>query len=188
MAGLFLILAFFGLSMTAPGLRITFRPPLTASSPGEVYFWLGHALLLFPASCLIGHALAGWIGPRLVRLRTEIGQLASRDLAVGALAFFLVTVALARVGRFLVFYDFPFTDDEYATQFGGYIFATGRAAAKLILPTNAIPTLGLYYRTASSREPIGRAPRRSGRWASSSSSVHSSGRCWPRSRWARSHC
>ncbi|HEX9477954.1 MAG TPA: hypothetical protein VGA90_04300 [Methylomirabilota bacterium] len=146
LAGLLLILAFFGLSMTAPGLQITFRPPLTASSPGEVYFWLGHALLLFPASCLIGHALAGWIGPRLVRLRDEIGQLAPRDLAVGALALLLVTIALARVGRFLVFYDFPFTDDEYATQFGGYIFATGRAVAKLILPPNAIPTLGLYYR------------------------------------------
>ena len=52
--GLFLILVFFGLSATAPGLRITFRPPMTASSPREAYFWLAHALLLFPASCLIG--------------------------------------------------------------------------------------------------------------------------------------
>jgi hypothetical protein len=34
--GSFLILVFFGLQMTAPGLRITFRSPLTASSPGEV--------------------------------------------------------------------------------------------------------------------------------------------------------
>ena len=33
--GAFLVLVFFGLRMTAPGLRITFHPPLNASSPGE---------------------------------------------------------------------------------------------------------------------------------------------------------
>jgi hypothetical protein len=146
LVGVFLILVFFGLSMTAPGLRITFRPPLSASSPGEVYFWLGHALLLFPASCLIGLALAGHIGPWLTRLRDEVNRLGSRDLGLGALALFLMAVALARVGRSLVMYDFPFTDDEYATQFGGYLFATGQTAARLILPENAIASLGLYYK------------------------------------------
>jgi hypothetical protein len=146
LTGAFLILVFYGLSMTAPGLQITFRPPLTASSPGEVYFWLGHALLLFPASCLSGDGLAGWIGPWLVHLRDEVGRLGPRDLGLGALSLFLVAVAIARVGRALFLYDLPFTDDEYATQFGGYIFATGRAATRLLLPHNAIPTLGLYYR------------------------------------------
>lgn len=146
LSGAFLILVFFGLSMTAPGLRITFRAPLSASSPGEVYFWLGHALLLFPASCLIGWGLATRIGPALVRLRAEVNRLGPRDLGLGALALFLSTIALARVGRFVVLYDFPFTDDEYATQFGGYVFATGRAAAELLLPLNAIPSLGLFYR------------------------------------------
>jgi hypothetical protein len=145
LAGCFLVLVFFGLSTTAPGLRITFRPPLSASSPGEIYFWLGHALLLFPASCLLGAGLAHVIGPRLLRLRDEIVRLGPRDLRLGGFALFLLTIALARVGRFLVLYDFPFTDDEYATQFGGYIFATGRAAARLIVPPNAIPTLGLFY-------------------------------------------
>jgi hypothetical protein len=119
---------------------------LSASSPGEVYFWLGHALLLFPASCLLGYGLADVIGPWLLRLRDEVNHLGSRDLRLGALALFLLAVALARVGRSLVLYDFPITDDEYATQFGGYIFATGRAAARLILPENALPGLGLFYR------------------------------------------
>jgi hypothetical protein len=146
LSGAFLILVFFGLSMTAPGLRITFRPPLSASSPGEVYFWLGHALLLFPASCLIGWGFADRIGPALVWLRAEVNRLGPWDMSLGALALFLLTMALARVGRFLVLYDFPFTDDEYATQFGGYVFATGRAATELLLPRNAIPSLGLFYR------------------------------------------
>jgi len=145
LAGCFLVLVFFGLSKTAPGLRITFRGPLSASSPGEIYFWLGHALLLFPASCLLGTGLADIIGPRLLRLRDEIARLGPRDLRVCGVVLFLLTVALARIGRSLVLYDFPITDDEYATQFGGYIFATGRAAARLILPPDAIPTLGLFY-------------------------------------------
>jgi hypothetical protein len=145
LVGAFLILVFFGLSMTAPGLRITFRAPLSASSPGEVYFWLGHSLLLFPASCLIGFGLAGLLGPLLVRLREEVNRLGARELRLGTLALFLLTVAVSRVGRFLVMYDFPFTDDEYATQFGGYVFATGHAAARQLLPVNAIPSLGLFY-------------------------------------------
>jgi hypothetical protein len=146
LVGALLILIFFGLSMTAPGLRITFRAPITASSPGEVYFWLGHALLLFPASCLIGGALSGWIGPALVRLREEVNRLGSRDLGLAALALSLMAVALARVGHFLIMYDLPFTDDEYATQFGGYLFASGRTTAPLILPRNAIASLGFYYK------------------------------------------
>jgi hypothetical protein len=143
--GAWLILCFYGLAMTTPGLRITFRPPLTASSPGEVYFWLGHALLVFPASCLIGYGLSGWIGPALVHLRDEVRRLGPRELTLGAGSLCLIALAMARVGRAVFFYDLPFTDDEYATQFGGYIFATGRAAAPLLLPPNAIPTLGFYY-------------------------------------------
>jgi hypothetical protein len=48
--------AFVGLSETLAGLTIVFRDGFTASSPGEVYFWLGHALLLFPGACLLGYA------------------------------------------------------------------------------------------------------------------------------------
>ena len=144
--GALLILVFFGLSKTAPGLGITFLPPLSASSPGEVYFWLGHALLLFPASCLIGLALADWIGPRLARLRDEVNRLGSRELVLGALVLFLIALAVARLGRSLVLYDFPISDDEYATQFGGYLFATGRTTTPLTLPENAIASLGFYFK------------------------------------------
>ena len=146
LVGLFLILVFFGLSMTAPGLRITFKPPLTASSPGEVYFWLGHALLLFPASCLIGFGVAGTLGPLLGHAGHHIDRLSRREIGLAILALFLLTVALARVGRFLILYDFPLTDDEYATQFGGYIFSTGHVAVKQALPLDALPSLGLFYR------------------------------------------
>src|SRR6185436_11844518 len=78
--------------------------------------------------------------------RLQIDALPRRETRLIILALFLLTVALARLGRFLVLYDFPFTDDEYATQFGGYIFSTGHAITKQTLPLNAIPSLGLYYR------------------------------------------
>ena len=144
--GGFLILVFFGLQMTAPGLRITFRSPLSASSPGEVYFWLGHALLLFPASCLLGYGSGPLLGPQLVRLRSAINSLSRRELVLGLLALFLLSVAVARVGRFTFLHDFPFTDDEYAAQYGGHIMASGRAKALLAVPELALPSHGLYLK------------------------------------------
>lgn len=142
----FLILVFFGLRMTTPGLRITFHPPLSASSPGEVYFWLGHALLLFPASCLLGYAFAPFLGPQLVRLRATINSLTRRELTLGFLALLAIAVAVARLGRFTFLHDFPFTDDEYAAQYGGHIMASGHAKALLGVPKAAISSLGLYFR------------------------------------------
>jgi hypothetical protein len=144
--GGFLILVFFGLQMTAPGLRITFRAPATASSPGEVYFWLGHALLLFPASCLLGYGFAPLLGPRLVRIRNAINSLSRHELVLGLLALVALAMASARLGRFTFLYDFPLTDDEYAAQYGGHIMASGRANTLLTLPRIAIPSLGLYFK------------------------------------------
>ena len=51
--GGFAMAAFVGLSETLAGLNIVFGKGYTYSSPGEVYFWLGHALLLFPGACLL---------------------------------------------------------------------------------------------------------------------------------------
>jgi hypothetical protein len=142
----FLILVFFGLRVTAPGLRISFHPPLGASSPGEVYFWLGHALLLFPACCLLGYAFEPFLGPLLVRLRAAVNSLTQRELVLGFLALLAIAVAIARLGRFTFLYDFPFTDDEYAAQYGGHIMASGHAKALLVVPRSAISGLGLYFR------------------------------------------
>ena len=43
-------------------------------------------------------------------------------------------------------YDLPFTDDEYAVEFGGHIMATGHVTAPRSLPEAAIPTLGLFLK------------------------------------------
>src|SRR6185369_8882416 len=127
LVGCFLVLVFFGLEMTMPALTITFRTHLNASSPGEVYFWLGHALLLFPASCLVGYALAPPLGSALSRLQASVSVLGRRELTLGLVALVVSMVAIARLGHFVFLYDFPMTDDEYAAQFGGQIMASGHA-------------------------------------------------------------
>ena len=52
-AGVWLLLAFFGLEQTQTKLAIQFYPPWTRSSPGELLGWLGFCLLLTPAPNLI---------------------------------------------------------------------------------------------------------------------------------------
>jgi hypothetical protein len=146
LTGDFLILAFFGLGSTAQGFRITFEGPHSASSPGEVYLWLGHALLLFPAACLLGYSLAPRLGPALVRLWGVLNSLGRRKLVLGLVAIFMLAVTVARIGRIAVLYDLPFTDDEYAVDFGGRILATGHVTAPRSLPEAAIPTLGLFLK------------------------------------------
>lgn len=146
LAGDFLILAFFGLGSTAQGLRITFEAAHSASSPGEVYFWLGHALFLFPACCLLGYSLAPRLGPVLAHSWAALGTLNRRKAFLSLFAIFLLAVFVARVGRIAVLYDLPFTDDEYAVEFGGHIMATGHVTAPRSLPEAALPTLGLYLK------------------------------------------
>ena len=69
-----------------------------------------------------------------------------RKTVLGLVAIFLLAVAVARIGRIAVLYDLPFTDDEYAVEFGGHIMATGHVTAPRSLPEAAIPTLGLFLK------------------------------------------
>ncbi len=124
--GSFLFLTFFGLTQTATRLNITFHPPFTYSSPGEVYFWLAHALLLFPGACLIGYALSPVLAPHLRQIWSRVEGMSQREKIVALVVGFVLVTALARVLHSIVMLDFPFTDDEYATKFGGQVLAMGR--------------------------------------------------------------
>lgn len=145
-AGVILFAAFFGLTRTAPGLRISFLAPFTRSNAGEVYFWLGHALLLFPGTCLIGYALANSTGGALQKLWNRVERCTSRERALGLAAVFICAAALARIGRWLFLQDFPVTDDEYAAMFGGQVLSLGKLAVPMLQPIDALPTRFLYLR------------------------------------------
>ena len=144
--GSFLFLTFFGLTQTATRLNITFHPPFTYSSPGEVYFWLAHALLLFPGACLIGYALSPLLSSHLRQVWVRVEGMSSREKIVALVVGFVLVTALARVLHSIVMLDFPFTDDEYATKFGGQVLAMGRLKVPAPQPLQAFPNLFLYVK------------------------------------------
>ncbi len=148
-AGYVLLLSFFGLQASSNGTTVTFRGALTSSSPGELNLWLGHALLLFPGTLLIGYGFASRVAPFVARMARAIRGLTARDRRLGILALTLVAVASARLGRALFLLDFPVTDDEYAVDFGGRILASGHVMAHLPLPRESIPALFLYFRNGA---------------------------------------
>ena len=138
--------AFVGLSETLAGLNIVFRDGFTASSPGEVYFWLGHALLLFPGACLLGDALSPRLGPLLARIWQGIERLDRRQQISGLLLLTVAAVLVARAGHAFFLLDYPVTDDENAARFGGQVLAMGRLMVPAPEPFSAFPRLYLYLR------------------------------------------
>ena len=146
MAGFLLLLGFFGLSATSNGTTVTFRGELTGSSPGELNLWLGHVLLLCPATLLIGYGIASSTGRLVQPIATAVRGLGARERQLGLLALTLLAVAAARIGRALFLLDLPITDDEYAVDFGGRILASGRLMTHLAVPRESVPDLFLYFR------------------------------------------
>ena len=146
--GSLLFLSFFGLAETATRLSVTFHPPFTYSSPGEAYFWLAHALLLFPGACLIGYALSPVLGPRLRQLWGRVESLSRGEKAAALIVGFVLLAALARILHSLVMLDFPFTDDEYATQFGGQVLALGKLGVPAPNPMRPFPSSFCTSKTA----------------------------------------
>jgi len=133
-AGVFLYAAFWGLRETVPGLGITYHPKFSNSSHGEIYFWLAHAMLLFPSACLIGYGLSSWLAPGLRALWRAAADIGSRRPAAALCVIGVLGMLFFRALHHLFLFDFPITDDEYGVRFGGQLMASGMLAA---------PTMGL---------------------------------------------
>ena len=144
--GLALFAVFFGLTRTFSGLQVGFHPPFTASSPGELTFWLGFVLLLVPGAVLLGYGLSPAFAPPLEKAWFHLRSL-SRSQRLWALVLLFVLAALsARMSHRLILRDLPFTDDEYATRFGGQVLASGRVAVPEPEPFAAYSNLFLFRR------------------------------------------
>jgi hypothetical protein len=144
LTGLFMTAAFFGLSQTASKMFITFHPPMNFSSPGEAYFWLASALLLFPGACLIGYGVSPWLSPRILRIWLRLEKMDKREKLALVLAVFMIGLAGARISRSIILLDYPITDDENAVRFGGQVLAMGKLKAPAPEPYDAFPHLFLY--------------------------------------------
>jgi hypothetical protein len=142
-SGIFLFLCFFGLTQTYSRLFISFHPPFSNSSLGEVYLWLGSIIFLFPAACLLGYGAGPWLAPRLVRAWKGLEEMGRKDQVVALIALSLIFLAVARILHALVLHGFPITDDEYAARFGGQVLAMGKFRAPCPEPFAAFPQLFL---------------------------------------------
>ncbi len=136
--------AFWGLTQTHPGLDITYQPPFSSSSSGELYFWLGSVCLLFPAACLLGYGLSPWLTPVLRRSWRAVGRLEPQTIWLAAAGIALLGTLLFRTMHGLFLLDFPLTDDEYGVRFGGQAMAGGmlRVPSRGLEPY--ISSLALY--------------------------------------------
>ena len=144
--GLFLFLAFFGLTQTAATLSIVIKIPFTWSSSGEAYFWLAHALLLFPGGCLIGYGLSPWLAGWLRKGWQRTERMPRKERTWTLVLMFAAVVLTARLSHTIILSDYPITDDEYATKFGGQVLAQGKVMAPAPLPFEPFPKLFLFER------------------------------------------
>jgi len=144
--GLGLFVVFFGLTQIRSGLRVTFHPPFTASSPGELFFWLGFALLLVPGALLLGYGLSPVAAPRIEKAWFRLQSLNRKQRICSLILLFVLASLSARMSHRLILRDYPLTDDEYATRFGGQVLASGRVTAPEPEPFQAYFTLFLFHR------------------------------------------
>ena len=144
--GLFLFAAFFGLTRTGTGFTIAYLRPFSYSPPGESYFWLASALLLFPAACLLGYGLAPWLGPKIGRAWSRAEGLNKRQSSLSLAALLVLTTAIAGLSHLLVLRGTPITDDENGARFGGQVLAMGRVKVPAPEPADIFPSLFLYSR------------------------------------------
>lgn len=142
-AGVVLVSAFFGLDATSSGLDVRFAVALTASSPGELNFWLGQVLLLCPGMLLIGIGAGEHLLPLLRRVASRIEATSKAERYVGLITLTLLSLSAARVARSFFLLDMPMSDDELAVEFGGRVLASGNVFAHLQLPPITVPSLFL---------------------------------------------
>jgi hypothetical protein len=145
-SGLFLLAAFFGLTQTGTGFTIAYIRPFTYSPPGESYFWLASALLLFPAACLLGFGLAPWLGPKIGSAWTRVNNLGRRQNVTALAALLVLATGSAGLSHALVLRGTPITDDENGARYGGQVMARGKIKVPAPEPESLFPGLFLYSR------------------------------------------
>ena len=133
------VAVFFGMQRTIPGLAIEFRAPFTYSSAGELQFWLGYFVLLFPGGVLIASALLPKIDAWTQRATERVAAFTAQETAATLAALGVVVMFAAYLGQLTILNGHPLTDDEYTTRFGGQLLASGRVFLPMFEAAEAFP-------------------------------------------------
>lgn len=144
--GLALVVGFHGLALTNPGLWIQFVPPWDHASTGELLGWLGHVMLVVPGGLLMGWAAAPWLGPHIARMVEALNGGSRRQHRIALLGLVVLAFVLASSGRSIFLHDWPVTDDENATRFGGRLLASGEVMTPAPEVMAWFPRLFLFMR------------------------------------------
>lgn len=145
-AGWLLLLCFFGLTTTQGGFTVSFHGPFTFMAPGEMKFWLGSFLFLFPSCCLLGFGYRPAFEPLTNLVHQKLQGLTNRQRSIGLLLITVLAMVLARLFNALILHGYPITDDEYAAKFGGETLAYGKIFVIPNFPIEAVPYLFLYVK------------------------------------------
>ena len=124
-ASALLFFSFFELKRTPAGLGAPAYPQFAVVLPAEFDFWLGHTLLVVPASVLAAFALRKPLVALMQKLAGVVDRASPRDvkLSLGMLAGLFAVVAA--VLRDVVLSGVSVVDDEECVRFGGRVLATG---------------------------------------------------------------
>jgi hypothetical protein len=146
LVGVWFFLSFLGLSKTANSFFINFIPPWNRSSKGELNFWLGTILFLFPSSLLMGFGLSPFLYKISENFWKTINSISKRKFLLTIGLIFITTIILAYIAHKLILLGYPITDDEHAIQFGGRAIADGNLKVPLKVPQSTIPHLFLFIK------------------------------------------
>ena len=146
LAGSGLLLCFIGLTAIRPGFFVGFHPPFTRVDQGEGQLWLSVALLLTPALLLLSGSALPVLHALFTRAHASVSSMAAAERKRAVLAATLLAVGVSRVLNVLVLGEYPITDDEWATRFGGELLASGVNGITLPFDVKAFPTLFLFVK------------------------------------------
>lgn len=143
--GFLLMIAGGLMTWSFPGLRVDYMPPFPRVGPGEFNLWVTHLTLWLPGAALITYGMRERLGTVEGRFKT-IESITARNERQVVILSALILASFYRVARSFFLFDLPVTDEEYSTQFGGRILASGKWFAHLDIPYEQMPTLFLFER------------------------------------------
>lgn len=123
-AGIGLLVLYAGAARTQ-GFGMSAIYGLDYIAPSEFMFWMAHLTLATPGVLLVGYGMAPRLAaPLSVMFRQARSTMETRPRLASA-AYFLLLLALAVLGRWVVLLNQPITDDENSVLFGARMIGEG---------------------------------------------------------------
>lgn len=149
LTGLFLLLVYFRLGVEV-GFDVKFGGGtswgLRHIAPGELRFWLSHALLAVTGVLALCYGLQPQLQGMFSRMGRSLDRLDAGQWRLLGLAFFALLFVVAQLGRRYLLLDLPITDDENAVRFGGRILSSGNLMVPALQPAKSFTDLFVFER------------------------------------------